>query len=208
MWDAYRKTDEGRSIAESMGYTGKSVLPFFGALKPEQITVEDAKAYAAQRRAAGIQDGTVWTQLNHLRITLNWAVKTGLITKAPHILRPKKPAPRDRYLTRAEISRLLEAATTPHIRLAIILMLTTGARVGAVLDHTWDRVDLDRGIINLRAEASGPRKGRATPPINETLRATLSRLAGPRSRTTWSNGPMTRSGRSRRGSPRSQRRPG
>ena len=173
MWNAYRKAYEGRSIAESMSYTGKSVLPAFGAMRPEQITLEDANAYAAQRRDAGIQDGTIWTQLNHLRIALNWAVKAGLIATAPYIARPSKPAPRDRYLTRAEISRLLEAATTPHIRLAIILMLTTGARVGAVLELTWERVDLDRRIIDLRAKASGPRKGRATPPINETLLAAL-----------------------------------
>ena len=173
LWEGYRKAQEGRSIAESMGFTGKSILPFFGAIRPEQITDGDAKTYADERRAAGIQDGTIWTQLNHLRITLSWAVKTGRIAKAPYIPRPQKPAPRDRYLNRAEIARLLEAATTPHIRLAIILMLTTGARVGAVLDLTWDRVDFERGIIDLRSKADGPRKGRATPPINQTLRVAL-----------------------------------
>lgn len=173
LWEAYRRAYDGRSIATSMQFTGKSILPYFGALRPDQVQEGDAERYAEQRRAAGIKDGTIWTQLNHLRIALSWAVKTKRIAEAPHIARPQKPDARDRYLDRREIARLLEAATTPHIRLAIILMLTTGARVAAALDLTWDRVDLERGIINLRVDASGPRKGRATPPINNTLRAAL-----------------------------------
>ncbi len=33
---------------------------------------------------------------------------------------------------------------------AILLMLTTAGRVGAILDLTWDRVDFDRAQIDLR----------------------------------------------------------
>ncbi len=62
---------------------------------------------------------------------------------------PPKPAPKDRYLTRAEIDQLLAAPAEPHIRLAILLMLSTAARVTAILELTWDRVDLDRGQIDL-----------------------------------------------------------
>lgn len=173
LWDAYRTAHNGRSIATSMQFTGKSILPYFGALRPDQVQEDDGKRYAEQRRAAGIQDGTIWTQINHLRIALSWAVKTKRISEVPLIVRPRKPDPRERYLDRSEIARLLDAATTPHIRIAIILMLATAARVGAVLDLTWDRVDLQRGIIDLRVDAGGPRKGRATPPINNMLRAAL-----------------------------------
>lgn len=173
IWEGFRADRSERSIAESMIHTGKSVLPFFGALRPDQITTEDCRNYTAERRKAGRQDGTIWTQLGHLRTALNWAVKRGLIDRAPYIERPPKPAPRERYLTRPEIDRLMNAQCEPHIRLAIILMLTTAARVGAILDLTWDRVDLERGHVQLRKDADGPRKGRATPPINATLRAAL-----------------------------------
>jgi integrase len=53
-------------------------------------------------------------------------------------------------------------------------MLSTAARMGAVLDLTWDRVDLERRQIDLRLEATGPRKGRAVVPINDTLQAAMS----------------------------------
>lgn len=96
-----------------------------------------------------------------------------LIAEAPHIERPQKPAPKERYLTHAEIDRLLAAQAEPHVKLAILLMLTTAARVGAVLESTCDRIDLQRRQINPRVDAEGPRKGRAIVPINTSLRAAL-----------------------------------
>jgi integrase len=96
-----------------------------------------------------------------------------MIDRAPAIELPSKPAPKERYLTHDEIDRLLEAATQPHIRLAILLMLSTGARVTAVLELTWNRVNFDRGVIDLRQSADGPRKGRAIVPMNAGLRAAL-----------------------------------
>lgn len=172
IWEDYRAERAGRSIAESMTHTGKSVLPWFGAMRPDQITTADCRAYIADRRAAGRADGTIWTQLNHLRIALGWAAKVGRIERAPHIERPAAPSPRERYLTRAEIDRLLAADCAPHIHLAIMLMLSTAARVSAILELTWQRVDLDRGQINLRT-GEGQRKGRAVVPINAGLRAAL-----------------------------------
>lgn len=172
LWAAYREDRAGRSIAESMRHTGKSILPAFGHLSPAQITTADCRAYIAARRAAGRQDGTIWTQLGHLRNVLSWAARRGLIERAPYIERPPQPAPRDRWLTREEIDRLLAAEAEPHVRLAILLMLGTAARLTAALELTWNRVDLERGVIDLRT-GEGRRKGRAVVPMNPTLRAAL-----------------------------------
>ena len=60
----------------------------------------------------------------------------------------KQPAPRDRWMTREEASALLDACTTPHVRLFTLIALSTGARAAAISDLTWDRVDLERGIID------------------------------------------------------------
>lgn len=50
----------------------------------------------------------------------------------------------------------------------------TDARQGQrLLELTWDRVDLDRRIIKLATNDIGPRKGRATVPINDDLMAAL-----------------------------------
>jgi len=64
------------------------------------------------------------------------------------------------------------------VRLAILTMLSTAARVTAVLELTWDRVDFDGGKINLRTTELGPRKGRAVVPMNDGLRAALTVAKG------------------------------
>lgn len=173
LWAAYQAHLGSRPAAKTLGYTGKAVLPHFGALKPDQITVDHSRKYVTLRKKAGIKVGSVWTELGHLRSCLTWAAKVGLIARAPYIERPQKPAPKDRWLTHAEIDQLLAADAAPHVRLATLLMLSTAARVGAVLDLTWSKVDLERGQIDLRIDTDGPRKGRAVVPINATLRAAL-----------------------------------
>lgn len=173
LWQAYRAARTGRPIHRTTGSTGKPLMAHFGALRPDQITTAHCQAYAGMRRKAGIAQGSTWTELGHLRSALLWAQAARLIDHVPPIDRPAKPAPKERYLTRTEIDQLLAADCLPHVKLAILLMLTTAGRIGAVLDLTWQRVDLERGQINLRADLEGPRKGRAVVPINSTLRAAL-----------------------------------
>lgn len=78
-----------------------------GNLRPDQTTIAHCHSYTALRRSQGIQDGTIWTELGHLRTVGNWAMKRRLIAHAPVIERPARPAPKDRYLTAAEIKQSL-----------------------------------------------------------------------------------------------------
>lgn len=181
LWDAYRADKTGRRVAAAMLHEWQSIGPHFGHFRPDQVTDDLCRAYTAMRRSTKarnklgmVQDGSIWTELGHLRSVMNWAAEKRLIAYAPTIERPAKPAPRDRYLSAAECARLIEAAAVPHIKLAIMLMLSTAARVGAVLDLTWDRVDFQRNQIRLRLDDSTTRKGRATVPMNAGLRAALS----------------------------------
>lgn len=173
LWQAYIQHLENRPAAKTLGYTGKAVLAHFGAYRPDQVTVDLCREYTALRLKQGRSKGAIWTELGHLRSCLTWAQKVRIIDRAPYIERPQKPAPKERYLTQGEIARLLEAEAEPHIKLAALLMLTTAGRVSAVLELTWDRVDLKRRQLNLRLDQEGPRKGRAVVPINDTLAAAL-----------------------------------
>lgn len=174
LWTGRSKELSDRPTAETMRYIGRALLPHFGPLQPDKVTVETCRDYRAFRLAQGKSDGTVWTELGHLQSTLNWAQKRQLIRQAPHVWKPSKPAPQDRYLSRAEIDKVLSLEGTPHhIRLAMLLMLSTEARVSALTELTWAQVDLDRGQINLRTPGANTRKGRAIVPINDGLRAAL-----------------------------------
>lgn len=164
----------GRSVVTTMEFTWKALKPVFGHLNGHEITLEDCRSYTKMRRAAKKSDGSIHTELGHLRTVLVWAKDNKLIPEAPKIERPAKPDPKDRYLTREEVALMMDCAKVPHIRLAILLLISTGARSAAALDLTWDRVDFGRGIIQLRNPFDGAkRKGRATVPMNSTLREEL-----------------------------------
>lgn len=59
----------------------------------------------------------------------------------------KQPPPRDKWLSR-EGSAILLDACPPHVCLFVPLALSTGARKEAIGRLTWDRVDLENGIID------------------------------------------------------------
>lgn len=171
---AYTIDREGRAVLGTMKFTWKALEARFGQMEGSALTVIDCREHTAERRKAGIQDGTIHTELGHLRTVLVWAEKNGLIDRAPHVERPAKPDPKEGYLKREEVARLIAGAKVPHIKLAIMLMIGTGARNAAALELTWDRVDFNRGLINLRNPFDGTRrKGRATVPMNPSLKAAL-----------------------------------
>lgn len=173
LWEAYRADMGDKPTAKTMGYTGKAVLAHFGHYRPDQIDKALCREYGEKRLAEDKSVGTVWTELGHLQSTMNFAEQTGMIEKAPRIWRPVKPDSDKRILSASEARALIDAAREPHTRLALILLLGTAARVGAILDLTWDRVDLDRGSVNLRLDDGMSRKGRAIVPMNRGVRAAL-----------------------------------
>lgn len=181
LWEAYCLEKKGRRVTVAMGFEWRVMKDYFAHLKPEELTIEMCRQYTAARRKMKPKGkttptnwGTIWTELGHLRTVMTWAHSRQLIPFAPAVERPEKPAPKDRWLTREECERLISAAPEHHVKLAILLMLATAGRVGAILELTWDRVDFDRGIVNLRTTETGPRKGRAAVPMNDGLRAALS----------------------------------
>lgn len=124
--------------------TWKALAPHFGHRLGDKITRDDCHAYYEARQRAGMADSTIRTELELLRACLRGRYGD----KAAPMWIPPSSAPRDRYLTREELRELLERIETPHVRLFVILAVTTGARMSAILDAKWDQVDLERGTIH------------------------------------------------------------
>jgi integrase len=148
----------------------KALEPSFGYKLGKAISKADCREYAAMRKRLGKSPSTIKTELEALRACLRWHYGKD----APQIVAPAPSKPRERYLTKAERDRLLENIETPHVRLFVILALTTGARMGALLDLTWDRVDLERRLIDLNpAGRDITNKRRTVVPINSRARSAL-----------------------------------
>ncbi|MEJ0092030.1 MAG: site-specific integrase [Methylocella sp.] len=158
-----------------MGFEWKAVGPFFGTKAAEILTEQDSLDYAAQRAKAGRRPSTIRTELAHLRSALLWAQKKKIIGVAPAIILPEASAPRDSRLTKSQAVKFIGACEMPHVRLFVILALTTGARMGAILGLKWDRVDFDQSLIYFEdPDRPKTNKRRGNPPMNKTARAALS----------------------------------
>lgn len=162
LWPAYvRERKLAGAKSDRWDATWKALAPHFGRRLGSAVTRQDCHDYYAARKALGKADSTIRTELELLRACLRG--RYGPLA----LWVPPASAPRDRYLTRAELTKLLEHIETPHIRLFVILAVTTGARMSAILDAKWVQVDLDRGTINYRpAGRHETNKRRPTVPLN------------------------------------------
>jgi integrase len=129
---------------------------------------------AGRQRQMKISDGSIRREGGVLRAAFAWAVREKWIESPPHVELPPVPPPRDRWLTREEVARLIDGCATAHLRLFVILAYHTAARRGAILELTWDRVDLERGLIHYAAPGRRTtRKRRVTVPANAVALAAL-----------------------------------
>jgi integrase len=175
IYSAYHadRAAEGKPAAVRIADAWKRLGPTFGPLVPQAMTKALCAGYIAKRQETA-SNGTIHVEMGYLRAALRHGEREGWIEKAPYVPLPTKPAPRDHHLKRDEVRRLIEAADAYHVKLFIVLAVTTAGRSQAILDLTWDRVNFKRGQIALRdPDKAATAKGRATVPMNETARRWL-----------------------------------
>lgn len=143
----------------------KAMKHFWNDVEPPLIDREMAQDYAKRRGRAA---ATIRYELGMLSVALRWAVDKELIRKAPTIWRPDPPERRVRHLTRSEFERWFAQVRAPHARLYVELGLATMARPTAILELTWDRVDFERGTVDLNPSGRRQtRKRRPVVPLND-----------------------------------------
>ena len=180
IFEAYRadREKDGKLIA-NFDNDWKALKPRFGALEVDAVTADACRDYAATRDAQGKSTSTIWTELTRLRSCLNWAQKRRVISVAPYVWVPSKPDGRTRVMTVEEVQRLIDACKMPHVRLFVILAVTTGARSSAICQLLWAKVNFEAGTIDLRSTekinplAKRSQKGRGFVPMTGEARGAL-----------------------------------
>jgi integrase len=194
---------------ESNGYVLRPVRRLLGHHRPSDLVVNPAllRSYHSQR--SGLSNWTVRREVGALQTVLRWAVEEKLIDLAelPSFTRgviPPKGLARDRFLDRAQEqwfwdqamawgsathSHPMLRASAPRLRLFVALALETAARRGAILELTWDRVDLVLGLIDYNIPGRRETKKRRVKgmPISDRLRPILEGA--------WQQAPKDGSGR-------------
>lgn len=168
--EGYRD-DHGKGLRgqDGLNYGVKALIAGLGDLAPDHLTPTVIKRYAKDR---GAKDGTILREVGVLRAALAWAKNHKMLAHVPAIPNPvRRPPPRHRWLSKVEAGKLLAACTEPHIRLFVVLGLTTVARMSAILEAEWSQVDWERGEIDY-GEGHG-NKRRTIVPLNPQAVAAL-----------------------------------
>ena len=100
-----------------------------------------------------LSDSTIRSTYAVLRQALDTAVRDGLLAKNPAaaVKRPGVERHEAQHLSVADVTAILKAAEGLRYRPVLVLIAATGMRRGEALGLTWDHVDLDAGLLRVRA---------------------------------------------------------
>lgn len=156
--------------------------------------------YASER--APLTTGTVRRELGALRTVLIWAADEKLISRddLPNFKRalPPEGASRVKYLDPGQEQAFWDQAMGPgtdrRVMLFVALGLETATRKSAILELTWDRVDLGLGTIDYRVPGQRLTKKRRVQgmPVSDRLMPVLKEawLRAPKDRSGHALGPV------------------
>lgn len=145
------------------------------------ITPPKLEAYKTKRKEEGAKSSTVNRELNTIKAMLRKAVEWGYLAENPAqgVKKFKEQQRQVRYLTTAEIRKLLEAATG-RLKLIVATLLYTGLRRDELIHLAWKDVDLDKKIISVQPKAGWHPKDYEVRhiPMSDTLRHILEAAKG------------------------------
>ncbi|GAA0581177.1 tyrosine-type recombinase/integrase [Halomonas salifodinae] len=157
---------------------------FFGGREVGGITGQDIKAYIRHRREVGRANATINRELAALSSAINYCNREwewGLPNPVKGRLL-REPHHRERYLTRAEVGRLITEARKLRsgdlLGDFIELAVHTGCRRGELLGLEWSRVTLERGRETITLNARHTKSGKPRQvPMNSTAVGAIRRRA-------------------------------
>ena len=150
-----------KKTARHIGYCLQHLLKEWGTRTVAEVSAKTCRAYAAGKPPMAAQ-----ADLKVLKVAIDhWNREYGPLTVLPTFWLPKGNPPKERWLTKHEAARLLNAARPYlHIRRLILLGLYTGSRPG-VLALRWDQIDLRAGILHRLPLGSPQDAKKRAPPV-------------------------------------------
>lgn len=118
----------------------------FGEYRLASLTSTQIAKYRDQRLKV-VAPQTVIHEINMLNrvlkaATLDWGIGLPAGLPTAQVRKPSKPRGRDRRVTAAEISKILEATESTELRTIVTLAVETGMRRGELASRLWEDVSL------------------------------------------------------------------
>jgi integrase len=142
-------------------YVRLHIVPHLGRIALARLTPAHLQRLYAQKLEAGLSPTTVAHLHAVLHRALAQAERWGLVARnVAALVTPPRPARREmKALSPEEARRFLEAAQGERLHAFYVLALTTGMRLGELLALRWRDVDLERGVLQVRATLQRTRDG-------------------------------------------------
>lgn len=128
----------------------RHLLPFFGRMRLDGISVEDIERFKAKQRGADLCPKTINNHLTVLGRCLRSAVEWGRLSAAPRVALLRASSRRVDFLSGDECERLIADQADPQLNRMVLTALRTGLRIGELLGLSWTDVDLATGILTVQ----------------------------------------------------------
>jgi integrase len=151
-WEPGRPWRPGTRQSQGIHWR-KYIKPVFGNVALDHITTADVRRFHRVLESRGLAPTTISGIHRTLSMVLTGAVEDGLIARNPasaaRLRRPAKHPPV--ALDSETVARLLDAIdeTSPDLAMYARLVAATGLRRAEAAGLTWDRVDLDAGMLTV-----------------------------------------------------------
>lgn len=143
------KTETARNFRTALH---KHLIPVFGKRQLAEIQTEDLQRFISQ-----VQTGpaNLHNIIKCFRAIWKSAKAWGYVKHNPFadVIMPALKRPEPRFFTEEEMCRILNSAPEPH-KSMYWLLAQTGLRIGEILALTWETVDLELGIVQVRSSVS------------------------------------------------------
>jgi integrase len=148
--------------AKNAAYNVGSLSRFWGTKKLSDVSAANCRTYCNGRTVAAAR-----RDLEVLRAAIrHWHRHHGPLPVIPEVVLPDKPEPRQRWMTRTEVAKLLWASRrTPHLCRFILLGIYTGSRSGVIRKLQWDWIDFRGGTMRRRAPRANEPKNKRAPVV-------------------------------------------
>ena len=166
----------------------KHFLPIFGSNRNlASITLSDIKRYQLQRklettamdknrgkRESEISFKSVNNEINTLSNFFNYAIENEFLQVNPAVkIKKLNELKRVKTLSDEQIYKFIASFKSKHIKNLISFLIFTGCRKGEALNLKWEDIDLQNGIISIKATKT---KEDRRIPISNILKELLSNM--------------------------------
>jgi len=140
------------------------------AMPASKLSTDDIRGLIREKQAEGLANATINRILAILRAALRTAAKAEppKILKVPRIQKLPEAAPRAGFFEERQYHALLRALPD-HLKPVLAFGYWTGCRKSEILGLRWNQVDLEQGVVRLRAGETKSGEGRVIPLAPELL---------------------------------------